>query len=380
MLDIEEYLVEVEDPRSRECPHEFRDILLIAICSTICGYLEWDEMEMYAETNEQWLREKLDLTFKTGIPSQFAFKRIISALDANKLESALIKWADSLRVIKEGDIIPIDGKTSRGSRVGKKVLHCVNAWSRKNGITLGQVATADKSNEITAIPELIEQLDLKGTVVTIDAMGCQKFIASKIIEKEADYFLALKGNQGIFYKEVSSYLNEQFGLLNNGKDFVGDFYETPDEDGHGRIEQRKCLSVAVNPEDKDFDSVHFWDEIRSITAVESWRIDKKTGETSITRRFYISSTEAGAEKHLDYSRGHWEIENQLHWVLDVQYGEDDSKVKSNAARNQTTLRKFGLNMIKKYPKPKKRRSLKNCQKQASMSYEYLEGILGIGGN
>mgnify|MGYP002621822998 CR=1 FL=1 len=283
-------------------------------------------------------------------------------------------------MVKEGDVIPIDGKTSKGSRNGKEVLHCVNAWSRENGITLGQVATAEKSNEITAIPELIEQLDLKGCVVTIDAMGCQKSIASKIIEEEADYFLALKGNQGIFYKEVSEYLNKQFDLLNSGEDFIGDFYETPEEDGHGRIEKRKCLSVTVNPEDKDFDSVHFWNEIKSITVVESWRTSKKTGETSITRRFYISSTKANAEKHLNYSRGHWSIENELHWVLDVQYGEDSSKVKSNAARNQATLRKFGLNMIKKYPKTKKRRSLKGCQKQASMSYEYLEGILGIGEN
>jgi hypothetical protein len=195
MLDIEEYLKEVEDPRTRECPHEFRDILLIALCSSICGYLEWEEMELYAEGNKKWLRKKLKLKFKSGIPSKFTIERVISSLDAKKFELALINWSESLRIIKNGDVISIDGKTSKGSRSGLDVLHCVNAWSRKNGITLGQVATATKSNEITAIPELIRVLDIAGTVVTIDAMGCQKAIATEIIQNKGNYFLALKGNQ-----------------------------------------------------------------------------------------------------------------------------------------------------------------------------------------
>jgi len=377
MLDIEEYFKEIEDPRSRECPHEFRDILLIAICSSICGYLEWEEMELYAEGNEKWLRKKLKLKFKSGIPSKFTIERVISSLNAKNFELALINWAQSLRKIKIGDVIAIDGKTSKGSRNGLDVLHCVNAWSRKNSITLGQVATAAKSNEITAIPELIKLLDIEGAVVTIDAMGCQKTIATEIITNKGDYFLALKGNQGIFYKEVSNYLNQQFDLINDGKKSQDSFYESDEEDAHGRIEKRRCLSIAIDPKNKDFDSVHFWSEIKSITVVEATRTIKKSGETSVTRRYYISSTEANAQIHLDYSRGHWSIENELHWVLDVQYGEDDSKVKKNGARNQATLRKFGLNLIKKFPKTKKRRSLKGCQKQALMSYEYLEGILGL---
>jgi predicted transposase YbfD/YdcC len=377
MLDIEEYLKEIEDPRTRECPHEFRDILLIALCSSICGYLEWEEMELYAEGNKKWLRKKLKLKFRSGIPSKFTIERVISSLDAKKFELALINWSESLRIIKNGDVIAIDGKTSKGSRSGLDVLHCVNAWSRKNGITLGQVATATKSNEITAIPELIRVLDIAGTVVTIDAMGCQKVIATEIIQNKGNYFLALKGNQGIFYREVSNYLDKEFELLDSGKNIQSSFYESEIENAHGRVEQRRCLSININPDNKDFDGVHFWSDIKSICVVEAKRTIKTTGETSVTRRYYISSTTADAEKHLDYSRGHWSIENELHWVLDVQYGEDDSKVKKNGARNQATLRKIGLNLIKKFPKTKKRRSFKNCQKQALMSYEYLEGILGL---
>ena len=162
---------------------------------------------------KKWLKKKLKLKFISGIPSKFTIERVISGIDAKKFEAALINWSESIRNVKYGDVIAIDGKTSKGSRSGLEVLHCVNAWSRKNGITLGQVATAAKSNEITAIPELIRLLDIKGAVVTIDAMGCQKSIAAEIIDNGADYFLALKGNQGIFYKEVSAYLNQLLDSL-----------------------------------------------------------------------------------------------------------------------------------------------------------------------
>ena len=377
LLDIDHYFSSVEDPRTRESPHEFRDILLISLCSSLCGMFEWWEMSTFAEAQEDWLKSKLDLSFKSGVPSEFTFERVLSALNPKVFEKCFIHWSSSLRKVKKDDVIAIDGKTSKGSRNAKDVLHCVNAWSTANGIALGQVATAKKSNEIKAIPELLDSLDIKGNTITIDAMGCQKAIAKQIIESKANYLLALKGNQSLLFKHASQDLDDAMDKLKTFKD--QSFYQTDIEDAHGRLEFRKCLSIPVNSKDKNYDSIHFWSGIKSLSVIESHRTVKKTGKTSIERRYYISSLEADAEKVLFCSRSHWGIENKLHWVLDVAYKEDASKVRAkNGPRVQSLLRKIALNKVKQNPlKTKRKLSFRRMQKLALFNIQNLEHFLGI---
>jgi predicted transposase YbfD/YdcC len=372
------FFSEVEDPRSRECLHDFYDILTIAICCAICGLDEWEDMVIFTEIHYSWLLDRLGLNLKNGIPSEATFRRILIAIDADKFELCFIKWAAAFRKIIHGDIIAIDGKTVRGSRkknLDQKGIHLLNVWSYENGVVLAQRVVDKKTNEITTIPEILEMLFLEGCTVTTDAMGCQKEIAALIIEKKANYLLGLKGNQGDLHKDVAKHLNE---LLDTGeRSEQSSYYETEVELDHGRIEFRKCLAVTVDAREKEYSGAHLWSKLNTVAIVEATRIEKSTGLVSSERRCFISSLGCDASLILKTVRAHWSVENSLHWVLDVACGEDDSKINSkNAPRIMSALRKIGINFVKSDTETK--RSFRKRQRKAAMSLDYLEKILALG--
>lgn len=261
-------------------------------------------------------------------------------LDTKAFQTRFLNWMQAVCEVTEGDIVPIDGKTLRRSydnASGKAAIHLVSAWSSKNGVVLGQEKTAEKSNEITAIPELLEVLELKGCIVTIDAMGCQTEIAKQIIGKKADYVLALKGNQGKLYEETKDYF--EAGLANAWKNMAASYHEEYDA-GHGRIEYRQCF--AITPKAADIPSCKKWPGLKSIVMVKSRRElkEKITEET----RFYIASFDKNANKTLEAVRQHWAIENSLHWTLDVSFREDECRIRKEAApENFAIMRHIALN-------------------------------------
>ena len=342
------HFADLPDPRVRHSKtHGLMDILTIALCAAICGADNWVQVEEFGHAKLRFLRQFLGLP--AGIPSHDTFNRVFEALDAQALERCLLQWTMALAEDLAGEVVAIDGKAVRRSldrRAGQNPLHLVSAWASETGLVLGQVATETKSNEITAIPELIQMLDLKGATVTIDAMGCQKDIAARIIEKQADYVLAVKDNQPKLHQDVQRVLAE----AQTPGDPVGCRYHQTTEKAHGRIETRKvwCTPTArrlwQDQQDQD------WPGLASVAMVEAHRtVD---GQTSVERRYYISS-HAGAQphaaKHLGHMiRAHWGIENRLHWVLDTAFDEDRSRVRrGQGARNLAVLRKIALNLLRR---------------------------------
>lgn len=375
---IEKYFNEVKDPRSRKSRHDFHEILTIAICCAICGLYEWDDMVIFTEIHYSWLLERAGLILENGIPSEATFRRVLIALDGKNFELCFVKWAKVFREIVSGDILCVDGKTARGSRRKsdkERATHLLNVWSHKNGVVIGQQAIDSKTNEITAIPEMLGLLFLEDCTVTIDAMGCQKDIVSLIRKKKGHYLISLKGNQGDLHRDVSNHLN---ALLDGDRSKVNhSYYETQAEIDHGRIETRRCLALSVNPREKEYAGAHLWKDLNTVAIIECTRINKSTGEVSKERRCFISSLEANAEKILETARAHWSVENSLHWVLDVSCSEDESKINTkNGPLVMSALRKIGINFVKADKESK--RSFKKRQKKALMSLDYLEKLLALG--
>lgn len=331
----------LKDPRSnKNKKHLLIDIITISICAVISGAETWVDIENYGECKEEWLRTILELP--NGVPSHDTFGRVFSLLDPLAFEKCFLAWINDIKEEIKGDIISIDGKTLRRSfdkAKGKSAIHMVSAWSKKNNLILGQLKVNEKSNEITAIPELLSLLKIDGYTVTIDAMGCQKQIVSKIREKGADYVIALKGNQGELKEQVSYFLQEE--KKDKFKDTPHDFFKSIDGD-HGRVETRKYwITDRV-------DWIHGkadWKDLSSIGMVEATRetADGKHNET----RYYISSLAANAEEFSQAVRSHWGIENCLHWTLDVAFNEDQSRIRRiNADENYSILRRIALNLLK----------------------------------
>ncbi len=335
-LDIRCYFSDMKDPRIERCKlHLLEDIVFISIASVLSGAESWNDMELYGKQKEPWLSSILALPH--GIPSHDTFNRFFAALDPGEFESGFIRWVKSISEHIKGEVISIDGKTMRGSKTKdfKSATHIVSAWASKNEVILGQIKTDEKSNEITAIPELLDALLLKGNIITIDAMGCQKKIAKKIIKKDADYILAVKGNQ----KELHQNLKDSFRFLIPVDEYTDTDY------GHGRIENRKCTVISDLSMIEDKDN---WKGIKTLVRIDSERIMKATGEIEKESRLYISSLEAVAEKIGTSVREHWGIENKVHWILDVAFNEDKSrKRKGAAAQNYSTLNRIALNLLKK---------------------------------
>ena len=330
------FFSQIDDPRRDLSKlHSLNDILLIGILAVISGADTWNSMEDYAVSKEEFLRKFLDLP--NGIPSHDTFNRVFSSIDSEQFEEVFIQWVNSIANLSKGEIVAIDGKTLRGAKEhGKKsTIHMVSAWASKNNMVLGQVKTDEKSNEITAIPKLLEILELEGCVVSIDAMGTQIEIAEKIIENKADYILAVKANQPNLLEDIE----DEFRF---SKQIETDI----DEDlGHGRIEKRICSVIT------DFQFIKSdtkWKNLKSIIKIESTREFKNSHkETEHATRYYISSLENNASWFQSAIRSHWAIENKLHWTLDVAFSEDASrKRKDNATQNYSILLKIALNLLK----------------------------------
>lgn len=359
---IQEYFKEIPDPRYDSGKrHQLEDILTITTLAVICGADDWQSIEDFGQAQEDFLKQFLALPH--GVPSNDTYRRVFISLDSRAFERVFLEWTKSLvRQVSGVDIIPIDGKTLRRSyKKGdpKSAIHMVSAWSNANHLVLGQVKVDCKSNEITAIPELLEMLFLKGSVITIDAMGCQRSIAEKIIEKEADYILAVKGNQG----GLEEQLQRLFEIRTT------DSCDKQVDGGHGRIETRECQIIQQL---EWLDEGDKWKELKSAIKVDATReINSKiTTET----RYYISSIKSDAAFFNSAVRQHWGVENSLHWVLDMAFSEDNCrKREGNQAENFAIIRRFALNLLKRDSSV--RLGVKNKRLKAGWDRNYLIHLL-----
>ncbi len=355
----------IEDPRiNRQKLHQLQDIFFITICGIISGADNWVAIEAYGKAKLDWFKEILEL--KNGIPSHDTLGKVFAAIDAKQFSHCFTNWVADLSTLSEGDVIAIDGKCVRRSldkASNKAAIHVVSAWAHQNRLVLGQVKVDDKSNEITAIPKLLEQLDITGAVVTIDAMGCQRAIAKQIIDQGGDYLFSLKGNQGTLHDDVREWFESQ--------KYDQTTYTELDY-GHGRIETRQ---VSVSNEIDWLKQRHNWPYLNSIIAVTATREcgDKVSQET----RYFISSLDTDDKKRLGHAvRAHWSVENELHWTLDVAFDEDQCRTRNgHSAANLTTLRHVALNLIKAEKTAKVGVKIKRLK--AGWDNKYLLKLFGI---
>jgi predicted transposase YbfD/YdcC len=325
----------IKDHRlDRKKEHHLIDIIAITISSVICGAENWNEVEMYGKVREPWYRTFLKLP--NGIPSHDTFNRFFAQLDPLAFETCFKQWVASLIDITQVSLVNIDGKTIRGSKgkEPKSAIHMVSAWASDNNIVLGQLKITDKSNEITAIPKLLEALFLANSLVSIDAMGCQRNIAAAILDKKADYLLAVKENQKELYRDI-----EDTFRFSKPVEVISDI-----DVGHGRVQTRKCTVVA--------DLGHIqnsanWKGLKTLVKLESERYFKATDKKETSIRYYISSKADSADYFQRNIRSHWAIENKLHWMLDVVFHEDQSRKRAgNAAQNFSLINKIALTLLR----------------------------------
>jgi predicted transposase YbfD/YdcC len=358
----------IPDPRTGPAQrHELLDILLIAVCSMLCGAESFADMALFGRC--QWAWFKTWLALPRGIPSHDTFNRVFGLIDPDAFRDCFIVWTESLRQTIAEEIIAVDGKTLRRSKArGHGPLHLVNVWATQNRLILGQWKVDEKSNEITALPALLRALELSGCIVTADALHCQKEIAKEISEADADYVLALKGNQGILHEEVQSFLDDAERRHWAGVPHA--HAETLEKD-HGRIERRRYWVteaiewLADKPQ---------WEKLRSVGVVEATR--EVEGKVTTERRYYLSSLGADGQRFARAVRGHWGIENSVHWVLDVPMNEDQCRVRQKAAaQNLATLRVMCLNLLRQDTTHK--RGVRGKQKAAGWNAKYLSSLLNF---
>jgi predicted transposase YbfD/YdcC len=337
-----EHLSVIRDPRiERNKKHDLSEMLFVAVCAVISGAEGWADLVEFAESKLEWLRRFVRL--EHGIPVDDTFARVLSRIAPGALAQCLAGWARVVAGVREGEVIAIDGKTLRRShdrRRGLGPLHLVRAWATEAGVALGQVKTAEKSNEITAIPELLRQLELRGAIVTLDAMGCQREVAAQIVAQGGDYVLAVKANQPGLEEAVVEFFETAQAHGWSGVEVS--VHEAPDS-GHGRVERRRCWAcgqLASLPQ------VERWAGLRSFALVESER--HVGAQVTRERRYFISSLAPDATAISRAVRAHWEIENGFHWVLDMTFREDDSRIRrGHGAENFATLRQFALSVLKR---------------------------------
>lgn len=343
--DIISHFEDLKDPRiDRTKRYPLNEIIFLIISATISGCEGWKSIRDFGLLKLDWLREFL--AYENGIPVDDTIARVMQKLNTKEFESCFMSWISSVSQATCGDVVAIDGKTLRRSYdkgSAKSAIHMVSAWSSANGVVLGQEKTAEKSNEITAIPELLNSLALKGCIASIDAMGCQKEIAKQIVEKKADYLLALKGNQGQLHSDVKTFF--EIAQSENYKGVEHSYHEEIDA-GHGRIEVRRAYAIEVNQYKKQIPTQREWKKLKSIVMIESER-DLGSHKTQ-DRRYYISSCEPSAAMLLDTARKHWGVENSLHWTLDVTFREDESRIrKGSSPENYAIFRHIALNIIRR---------------------------------
>ena len=375
-VSLLECLKQLPDPRfHRTQDHRLIDILVIGVCTLLCGGEGFNDMEDFGEAKKDWLKTFLELP--NGIPSHDTFNRVFAALNPTRFMDCFLQWTQGLRTATDKEIVAMDGKALRRAlNKGQPLPYIVSAWAVENGLVLGQVKVAEKSNEITAVPELLRALELTGCIVTLDAMGCQKKIAKEIIESDADYVLALKGNQETVHEEVKSYLDDAIAQRAIPSAEIPPrpspltFHETVEKD-HGRIETRRYWQSQTLDWFADQGK---WEGLRSVGVVESVR--DVNGQATTERRYYLSSLPQDILCFARAVRSHWGVENSVHWHMDVSFGEDQSRARTGfAAENLATLRRLALNMLKR--EKTKKRGVRGKQKNAGWDHAYLLRLLGV---
>ncbi len=377
-LSLIEHFEKLPDPRvNRTKDHDLIDVLIIALCSLLCAAESFYDMEEFGQAKQDWFKTFLGL--RNGIPSHDTFNRVFAALDPEKFLECFLAWTQSVRQAVGQEIVALDGKALRRALDGDdSVKYIVSAWAEGSGLVLGQMKVADKSNEITAVPRLLRVLELSGCIVTLDAMGCQKKIAKEIIEADADYVLALKGNQETVHEEVKTFLDATLAER-QGPSLPGAkpskaaaalaALETVEKD-HGRLETRRYFQSA---ELAWFADRAKWEGLQSVGLVESTR--EINGQRSTERRYYLSSLPLGVETFARAVRGHWGIENKLHWTMDVCFGEDQSRARTgNAAENLAPCR-LALNLLKGGKTKKAKHPPGKCSR-AGWDHPYLTLLAG----
>lgn len=364
---IADHFAELTDPRKRKVTHLLLNVITIAICAVISGADDFVAIADYGRKKKAWLAEFLDL--RGGIPSHDRFNAILAAIKPAEFEKCLLSWIMSLHDVTAGQIIAIDGKTLRRSydtASGKAAIHMVSAWATANQISLGQVVTNEKSNEITAIPDLLEMLEIQGCLVTIDAMGCQVDIAQKILDRQADYVLAVKGNQPTLHENIERFFTEH--VEDNFARVQAKQHHTS-ERGHGREEDR---SYVVCPVPEEMYGTKRWPKLKALGMVINDTL--RDGKCHTEIRYYILSKKLSAKRFAEAVRGHWSIENRLHWQLDVTFQEDQCRIrKGHADANFSILRRTALSLLKNNKTLKL--GIKNKRLSAGWDNDYLEQVL-----
>lgn len=366
-LGLRRHFRALQDPRRvNSCRHLLLDVIAIAICAVIANADDWQGVETFGHDRRDWLKTFLELP--NGIPSHDTFERVFDALDPRAFQECLLNWLHALRGLAGVKQVAIDGKVVRGSGKGSGPLgplHLVNAWATEQAMHLGQVAVDADSNEITAVPRLLELLALEGALVTLDAMHCQKGTAKKIRERGGDYLLTVKGNQRQLRDEIETCFVGVFD-----RDMAGvehDYYET-EETGHGRREKR-VYTLIYEPEGVDAEGA--WADLRVIG--QCYRERTEGGKTADEMHYFIGSRRLTARQYGEALRGHWRIENNLHWQLDVTFGEDASREQGRAgAQNLAGLRRLALSLLKQHPSKK---SIAQKRLSAAYNTDFLEEIL-----
>jgi predicted transposase YbfD/YdcC len=371
-IEIMSYFSEIEDPRiERQKKYSLSEILFLILISSLCGVTNYVDMEDFGNSNRDWFSQYYN--YANGIPSHDTLGRLMRLIDPVKFKTCFIDWVQTLYK-KVEDIIAIDGKNLRHSFDNgdtKSSIYMISAWSCESGLVLGQEKVNSKSNEITSIPKLLDILDISGSIVTIDAMGCQHEIASKIKSQGGDYFLSLKGNQGNLHKDIKEFFEDKELI----KETKLDVFECVNYD-HGRIETRKC--TVVNEVSWLKNMHNNFNTIESIIKVDSIREFKSSNKaTEYESRYYISSKAQSAEKALTCCRNHWQIENKLHWVLDMNFDEDQSRVrKDHSPENMAIIRHTALNMINNFKKINNLKiSIRRIQNKFAWNKHQLDELL-----
>ncbi len=365
--NIQDHFRELTDPRRREVIYPLVNIVVIAVCAVVCGADDFVAIAKWGRKKQKWLERFLDL--EAGIPSHDRFNAILAAIKPAEFEKCLLSWITALQEITAGQIIAIDGKTLRHSfdkASGKAAIHMVSAWATANHVSLGQVATEEKSNEITAIPKLLEILEVEGSLITIDAMGCQTAIAEQIVDAGADYVLAVKGNQPTLFQGIMDYFEEH--LEDDFAHAKVRRHETK-EKGHGRIEDRWYY---LSPVPDDLPDRGRWKHLKAIGMALS--CTHRDGKDCYEVRYYILSKYLSGRRFAEAVRSHWGIENSLHWQLDVTFQEDQCPIhKGHADMNFSILRRTALSMLKNERTEKV--GIKNKRLLAAWDENYLEKVL-----